>query len=256
MTAPATLAGPWDQELAVAIAAAEAAAAVFPPAGTIPDVRFKPDGSPVTDADLAANARILAVLRSAFPADAILSEELADDRARLSAHRVWIVDPLDGTRDFAEGSSDYAVHVALAVEGLPVVAAVAWPGTGEVYTAARPLAGYRAAITRTSMHPPLADFLERTGLGATAVRRGASVKLLLLAAGEVDLCLTLHDRENEWDSAAPGLIVTEAGGRATDADGRPFRYNQPDVRHRRGVLYSAGHHHAALVAVAQRCFPA
>lgn len=277
MTAPAALAGPWDQELAVAIAAAEAAAAVFPPVGTIPEVRHKPDGSPVTDADLAANARILAVLRSAFPADAILSEELADDRARLSAHRVWIVDPLDGTRDFAEGSSDYAVHVALAVEGLPVVAAVAWPGTGEVYTAvrgggaavqgprgtrrlhvapARPLAEYRAAITRTSMHPPLADFLERTRLGATAVRRGASVKLLLLAAGEFDLCLTLHDRENEWDSAAPGLIVTEAGGRATDADGRPFRYNQPDVRHRRGVLYSAGHHHAALVAVAQRCFPA
>lgn len=267
--------GPWDQELAVARAAAEAAVAVLPPPGAAPAATAKADGSPVTAADLAANARILAVLRSAVPADAILSEELADDPARLRAHRVWIVDPLDGTRDFVAGSGDYAVHVALAVEGVPVVAAVAWPADGALYTAvrgggalrhdaqgthplsvapARPLAQYRTGITRTAMHPALERFLARGGLAAAAVPRGASIKHLLLAAGALDCCVTLHGGEHEWDTAAPGLIVTEAGGTVTDADGVPFRYNQPDVRHHRGVLLSAGHHHAALAALAGECW--
>ena len=269
-------AGPWDQELAVARAAAEAAAAVFPPPGAAPAAERKPDGSPVTATDLAANARILAVLRTAFPADAILSEELADEPARLRAHRVWIVDPLDGTRDFIAGSGDYAVHVALAVEGVPVVAVVAWPAEDAIYTAvrgggawrhdaagshalkvaaARPLAAYRTGITRTAMHPALQRFLERGGLAGAAVPRGASIKHLLLAAGALDCCVTLHGGEHEWDTAAPGLIVTEAGGTVTDADGVPFRYNQPDVRHHRGVLLSAGHHHAALAALARECWP-
>ena len=105
------------------------------------------------------------------------------------------------------------------------------------------------------MHPALERFLARGGLAAAAVPRGASIKHLLLAGGALDCCVTLHDREHEWDTAAPGLIVTEAGGTVTDADGVPFRYNQPDVGHHRGVLLSAGHHHAALVALARECWP-
>ncbi len=269
-------AGAYGPELAMAIAAAERAVAVFPPPGTIPDVGRKPDGSPLTQFDLDANERIVATLRGAFPGDAILSEELADDRARLNASRVWIVDPLDGTRDFAEGSHDYAVHVALTVAGQPVVGVVACPALGQMYAAVagggaavrdaegarrirvaepRPLARYRTGITRTSMHPALERFLAVTGLVTGAVPRGASVKHLLLAEGALDLCVTLHDRENEWDSAAPGLIVLEAGGRVTDADGAPLRYNQADPRHRRGVLLSAGDHHAELVQRAKECFP-
>ncbi|MBK7716548.1 MAG: hypothetical protein IPI38_14160 [Gemmatimonadetes bacterium] len=163
---------------------------------------------------------------------------------------MWIVDPLDGTRDFVAGSGDCAVHVALAVEGVPVVAAVAWPADGAVYVAvrgggalrhdaqgahplsvapARPLAQYRTGITRTAMHPALERFLARGGLAAAAEPRGASIKHLLLAGGALDCCVTLHDREHGWDTAAPGLIVTEAGGTVTDADGVPFRYSQPDV---------------------------
>lgn len=271
-------AGELGRELMVAIAAAEQAAAVFPPPGASarPEIRQKPDGSPLTDFDLLANTRILDAIRAEFPADAILSEELADDPARLGESRVWIVDPLDGTRDFAEGSKDYAVHVALAVAGRPVVGVVACPAFGRLYAAvagggsavrsaegarrihvapARSLDLSRTGITRTSMHPALDQFLSRTGLAAGAVPRGASLKHMLLAEGALDLCVTLHDRENEWDTAAPGLVVTEAGGMATDADGAPFRYNRADVRHRRGVLLSTGHHHAELVAIARECFP-
>lgn len=271
-------AGEFAPELAVAIDAAERAAAVFPAPGTRanPEIRRKPDGSPLTEFDLLANTLIVAAIRAAFPADAILSEEVADDPARLGAARVWIVDPLDGTRDFAEGSHDYAVHVALAVAGQPVVGVVACPAFGRLYAAVmgggsavwspegsrrihvasvRPLSSSRTGITRTSMHPALTQFLSRTGLDVGAVPRGASLKHMLLAEGSLDLCVTLHDRENEWDTAAPGLIVTEAGGVATDADGAPFRYNRSDVRHRRGVLLSAGHHHSELVAAARECFP-
>lgn len=269
-------AGRFGPELAVAIAAAERAAAVFPPAGTIPEVERKPDGSPVTRFDLEANDRIVATLAAAFPGDVILSEELADDRARLNASRVWIVDPLDGTRDFVQGSPDYAVHVALTVAGQPVVGVVACPALGRLYAAAtaggaavrdgkgarpirvaesRPLVRYRTGITRTSMHPALERFLALTGLASGAVPRGASVKHMLLAEGALDLCATLHDRENEWDTAAPGLIVQEAGGTVTDADGALLRYNQADPRHRRGVLLSAGDHHAELVQRAKECFP-
>lgn len=272
-------AGEFGAELAVAIAAAERAAAVFPPPGASAplEVRQKPDGSPLTDFDLLANTRILDTIRAGFPTDAILSEELTDDPARLGASRVWIVDPLDGTRDFAEGSHDYAVHVALAIDGRPAVAVVACPAFGRFYAAVagggaavwstegvrrvhvaaeRPLALSRTGITRTSMHPALEQFLTRTGLAAGAVARGASLKHMLLAEGSLDQCVTLHDRENEWDTAAPGLIIIEAGGVATDAFGQPLRYNQADVRHRRGVLLSAGHHHTELVAAARECFPA
>ncbi len=271
--------GDWTAELEVACRLAGEAAGVLRrhyAAGAI-NTRHKPDRSPVTDADLDANAVIVAGLRASFPMDAILSEEQPDDPGRLTARRVWLVDPLDGTRDFISRTDDFAVHIALTQDGSPVVAAVAHPPTERVYAAVRgggatcrgpdgqrvlavargrPLASWRPGITRTAMHGPLQCFLDRTGFGPRAVPCGASVKALRLAAGELDVTVTLHARECEWDTCAPGLIVAEAGGRVTDADGRPFRYNQPDVHHRRGVVMSAGEHHAEVVAIAQACFPA
>lgn len=272
-------ADPWAIELEVATRLAGEAAAVLRrhyAAGGI-TARQKPDRSPVTDADLEANAVIVAGLRAAFPRDAILSEEEPDDPGRLSARRVWLVDPLDGTRDFISRTGDFAVHIALTDDGSPVVAAVAHPPTERIYTAlrgggaawrgpegesalavarGRPLASWRPGITRTALHGPLQCFLDRARFGPTAVPCGASVKALRLAAGELDVTVTLHGRECEWDTCAPGLIVVEAGGRVTDADGSPFRYNQPDVHHRRGVVMSAGDYHAEVVALARECFQA
>jgi 3'(2'),5'-bisphosphate nucleotidase len=275
----ALTAGEWARDLEVACNLAQDAAAVltrYYAAGGIA-AREKADRSPVTDADLEANAVIVSGLREAFPEDAILSEEEPDNTSRLAARRVWLVDPLDGTRDFVSRSGDFAVHVALALAGTPVVAAVAHPPADRLYAAVsgggaarldaegvrrlavargRPLQALRAGITRTARNAALDCFLKRTGLGAGAVPCGASVKALRLAEGDLDLTLTLHGRECEWDTCAPGLIVTEAGGRVTDADGRTFRYNQADVRHRRGVIMSAGDHHDQLVAFAQECYPA
>ncbi len=269
---------PWARELEVAARLAREAAAVIRrhyEASSLAITR-KADGSPVTAADLEADALIAHGLGEAFPGDAIRSEE-SSTQSPAGASRVWIVDPLDGTRDFLERSGDFAVHIALAVSGRPVVAAVALPALGGLYLAVRgsgaichtgsgaprslqvdrtrPLAEYRTGITRTAPSKALDCFLDRSGLRAGAVARGASVKQMLLAEGALDLCITLHDLESEWDSCAPGLIVEEAGGRVTDVDGCPLRYTQADPRHRRGVVMSAGPHHDAILAAARACLP-
>src|SRR5688572_15597896 len=110
---------PFRDELSVALAAAHAAGDIIRghyQRGPV-EPTAKPDGTPVTQADLEANQAIVAALRAAFPGDGVLAEETADDRSRLAHERVWIVDPIDGTRDFVQRSGQFAVHVALAVRG-------------------------------------------------------------------------------------------------------------------------------------------
>lgn len=233
----------------------------------------KADGSPVTAADREANAAIIAEIRSAFPDDSILSEESPDDPSRLGRRRVWIVDPLDGTRDFVNGTPDYAVHVALVIGGKPEVAAVAHPAERAVYLAQAgkgtqverndqigtpsvstrsKLGEIRVGVSRLSLTSRLSRMLEETPLGANVVRMGASVKWLAVATGALDAVITLSGTDREWDSCAPGLVVVEAGGMVTDIDGAPLRYNQPEPRHRRGIIISNGHCHEALRELAIR----
>jgi 3'(2'), 5'-bisphosphate nucleotidase len=265
----------YRHELQVAEVAARAAGAIvarYYEAGPIA-VEHKADASPVTAADRDANAAILEILRAAFPADAILSEETPDDGARLAASRVWIVDPLDGTRDFVHRTDEFAVHVGLAVDGEAVVGAVYLPVSGALFAAAR---GAGAAREQGGARAPLRVSAARTDLaigvsrhhlsdklraaldaGAAAPRRlitrtapvGASVKHMRVAAGELDAVINLSSGELEWDTCAPEVVIREAGGTYTDADGQPFRYNQPDPEHRRGSIASNGACHAAMIAL-------
>jgi 3'(2'),5'-bisphosphate nucleotidase len=228
----------------------------------------KPDGSPVTEADRAAGAWITAVLRAAFPGDWILSEEEADDPARLSRRRVWIVDPLDGTRDFVARTGQFSVHVGLAVDGAAVVGAVYQPVSATMYAAAAnggawrtrgrertrlavssigTPAALRVGTTRLNTTGRLSRFLSDTGLYTRAVAMGASVKHMAMAEGALDACINLSPGEQEWDTCAPEVVIREAGGAFTDGDGRPFRYNQPDLGHYRGSIASNGASHGALV---------
>jgi 3'(2'), 5'-bisphosphate nucleotidase len=228
----------------------------------------KPDGSPVTEADRAAGAWIAAVLRAAFPGDWILSEEDADDPARLHRRRVWIVDPLDGTRDFVARTGQFSVHVGLAVDGAAVVGAVYQPVSATMYAAAanggawrtrgrerarlavssaREPAALRVGTTRLNATSRLSRFLADTGLDARSVAMGASVKHMAMTEGALDACVNLSPGEQEWDTCAPEVVIREAGGAFTDGDGRPFRYNQPDLGHYRGSIASNGACHGALV---------
>lgn len=240
-------------------------------------VETKPDDSPVTVADRQANDAILGLLRATFPSDAVLSEETPDDRARLGCSRVWIVDPLDGTRDFVAGTGDFCVHVALAVDGIPTVGVVHQPiadatfqavrGQGAVVdaqgartplqvSATAGIAEVRVGVSRLNISADLRHALAASGLDGRAVPLGASVKLMALARGTLDAVVSFTAAEREWDTCAPEVIVREAGGRYTDLDGSALGYNQPDTARRRGTLVSNGACHPGLLALLGPAFQA
>jgi 3'(2'), 5'-bisphosphate nucleotidase len=183
--------------------------------------------------DRAANASILAGLARWRPDDAVLSEESIDDPARLDRARVWIVDPLDGTREYAEMRPDWAVHVALAVGGAPRLGAVAIPARGLLFRSDRAApppsrAGpLKLVVSRT--RPPAEAAALAALLGAELVALGsAGVKAMAVVAGEADLYYHAGG-QHEWDNCAPVAIALAAGLHASRLDGGPLRYNQADT---------------------------
>jgi 3'(2'), 5'-bisphosphate nucleotidase len=167
------------------------------------------------------------------PDDSVLSEEAAEDPARLGAERVWIIDPLDGTREYGEGREDWAVHVALAIGGRPGPSAVALPARGAVFSSAQIVAAQteddaplRIAVSR-SRAPEIAQRVA-DDLGAELVPMGsAGVKAIAVLTGEVDAYLHAGG-QYEWDSAAPVGVVSASGLHCSRIDGSPLVYNRPD----------------------------
>lgn len=181
--------------------------------------------------DAVANAFILQILKHHRPDDALLSEEEAADPKRLESQRVWVVDPLDGTREFSERRSDWAVHVALAVDGIPAASAVALPGLGQTLTSAAPSGlqpvsskPLRILVSRT--RPPAVALKVAELLGAELVPMGsAGAKAMAVLCGEADAYLHAEG-QYEWDSAAPVGVAHAAGLHVSRIDGSPMRYNQ------------------------------
>jgi 3'(2'), 5'-bisphosphate nucleotidase len=225
-----TWAGLSDTELAaeLARAAGRGLLELRAEVGELPPDEVKKRG------DAAAQRALAAGLAAARPGDAVLSEEATDDAARLDAARVWIIDPLDGTREYSEGRSDWAVHVALWADGDLVAGAVALPGLGTVLTsdpapvvpprnAAAPL---RMAVSRS--RPPAIATGVAESLGADLVAMGsAGFKVASVVRGEADLYVH-GGGQYEWDSAAPVAVALAAGLHASRLDGSPLRYNQAD----------------------------
>ncbi len=204
------------------------------------DIGFHDPGGLGAAGDKRANQLILDRLRVERPDDGVLSEEAHDDLARLKLERVWIIDPLDGTREFSTpGRDDWAVHVALwqRTNGVAQItdAAVALPARGEVYrsdtvTAAasggaadRPL---RVAVS-ASRPPSLLYRLRHTMALETVPIGSAGAKAMAVVRGDVDAYLHAGGQW-EWDSAAPAGVVLAAGLHASRLDGSPLEYNQPD----------------------------
>jgi len=183
------------------------------------------------EGDRSSHEFIMQELRRARPDDAVLSEEAADDPARLTAARVWIVDPLDGTREYGEGRSDWAVHVALVIDCVVVASAVALPGLGVTLTADPPSVlepphdgGPRLVVSRT--RPPAIAERVATALGGELVPLGsAGAKAMAVVRGEADVYLH-SGGQYEWDSAAPVGVAAAAGLHTSRIDGSPLRYNQ------------------------------
>lgn len=179
--------------------------------------------------DAEANALILARLRAARPEDAILSEESADDPVRLHRSRVWIVDPLDGTREFGERREDWAVHVALAIDGSPAVGAVALPRLGLTLASDTPPALLpaqtppRMLVSRTRASRLCADV--GGAIGAVHVGMGsAGAKAMAVVRGEAEIYLH-SGGQHQWDNCAPVAVALAAGLHASRIDGSPIVYN-------------------------------
>jgi 3'(2'), 5'-bisphosphate nucleotidase len=184
--------------------------------------------------DHGSNDYLLDRLAHLRPGDAVLSEESADSPARLAAERVWIIDPLDGTRQFTmPGRDDWAVHVALHTEGLGITAAaVAMPALGEVRSTVDPIpvptpARTRPRVVVSDSRPPEFVGPVADALGAALVPMGsAGAKAMAVVRGDADAYLHAGGQW-EWDSAAPVGVAVAAGLRACRIDGSPLRYNQP-----------------------------
>ena len=185
------------------------------------------------EGDRLSNELILARLAVARPEDAILSEESKDSPVRLERERVWIIDPLDGTREWGEGRTDWAVHVALAFNGIPKVAAVALPGQQKLLSTVEPpppvaphSGPIRLLVSRTRP-PAIAQYLAGV-LDAELVPLGsAGAKAMAVVLGDADV-YAHGGGQYEWDSAAPVGVATAAGCHCSRLDGAPLVYNQAD----------------------------
>jgi 3'(2'), 5'-bisphosphate nucleotidase len=183
--------------------------------------------------DATANQFLVHALREQRPEDGLLSEESQDTEARLSKERVWIVDPVDGTREYGEARTDWAVHVALAVNGCPVIGAVALPGLGEVLRSdqpgvlPQPPARLRMVVSRTRPAHEATQVAEK--LGAELVPMGsAGAKAMSILRGEADIYLH-SGGQYEWDSCAPAAVAEAWGLHCSRIDGSPLVYNQKDT---------------------------
>jgi 3'(2'), 5'-bisphosphate nucleotidase len=182
--------------------------------------------------DQTANQFLVHALRDQRPDDGLLSEEMKCDGLRLAQRRVWIVDPVDGTREYGEGRDDWAVHVGLAIDGVAVVGAVALPGLGVTLSTddLPPLAPIklppRILVSRT--RPAREAIAVADALGGELVPMGsAGAKAMAVVRGEAEIYLHLGG-QYEWDNCAPAAVALAAGLHVSRADGSPLRYNRAD----------------------------
>jgi myo-inositol-1(or 4)-monophosphatase len=234
--------------------AARIALAAWPGAGHAVETWEKTPGNPVCAADLAVDAFLRRELGRLLPSAGWLSEETVDDPARLACGLIWLVDPIDGTRDFIRGRKGWAVSVALISEGRPLIGMLAAPAREEDWIGVSGQGswrnGERLQASRRTEFPGArvpADSLpkEDRDLAMVAKPNSIALRAAMVAADEADLLATLR-WGFEWDIAAAALIAREAGAAISDAFGHPLNYNKRDPR-AFGLLVSAPGIHACAV---------
>lgn len=250
-----------DLDLAIR-AAREAGAALMHYFRRAGEVWYKGPDQPVTAADLAADRMLRDALLGERPSYGWLSEESVDSPDRLGKSRVWVVDPLDGTRSFVEGKPEFAVSVGLASGGEAILGVVFNPATDELYQAAAgggaflngepirvsPLAGgLRPVAVASGFEIETREFAPFREVWDTRVLGSTTCKMVRVADGRAHVFLSPGEKQ-EWDVCAADRIVREAGGRVTDLAGAEIRYNRPDPRVR-GVLVTGGIPHDEVLAL-------
>ncbi len=258
----------FTQEKDRAIEAARAAGAIirsFYSTSYTVDYKDQRKDSPVTIADRDANQKIHDILQAAFPQYGWLSEETVDSPERLSRQRVWLVDPLDGTKEFIDKIPEFGVSIALTENGQPVVGVVYNPIHDQLFWAVR---GQGTWYQEQRLQVTATDRLSTATILASRseTKRGewkkfnsqfnthqigsAAYKLALIARGDADATFTLTPK-NEWDICAGVLLVEEAGGQVSHLDGRPMTFNQPKTL-LQGLIASNRHLHTQLLQLVAR----
>jgi len=236
------------------------------------EVDSKTENEPVTEADRLASDLIVSALRAAFPNDSVLSEEVPDDGSRLGQRRVWMVDPIDGTKDFIRGDLGYAVMIGLCIDGRPRIGIVAQPPTRITYagyvdgnervawqqegeapriplqpTAKSETGDIRLVASKSHRGPEIDAVRAALAIKNELNIGGVGMKMSLVASGACDLYVYPGDKTKLWDSCAPEAILTAAGGRVSDLSGNLLRYDEPELYNKRGLIASNGPLHPRVV---------
>lgn len=223
----------------------------------------------VTAADREANDLIVKRLLTEFPNDGILAEESVDTESRLQKDRVWLIDPMDGTKNFIQRDGDFAVQIGLAIAGQAVVGVVYQPVRDVLYRAVRDGGAWMEendapahrmsvsnqtkpnemvlASSRSHRSPRMERVVSEFGFKKEMQRGSVGVKIGLIAEQQADLYLHLSPSTKQWDTCAPEIILAEAGGRLTDLFGQPLRYNGPRIDNRNGVVATNGVAHQMVI---------
>lgn len=236
-------------------------------------VEYKNGNEPVTEADKSANNHIVARVREMYPDDGVLSEESKDDLSRLTKDRVWIIDPLDGTKEFIARNGEFSIMIGLAIRGEPVMGVVLQPEANLIYLGARGIGAYleedgeriplhvsdtsrtnqMVLVSSRSHRQQITDKM-RSAMRITSERVSGSVglKVGLIARKLADLYLHPSPGCKEWDLCAPQAVLEAAGGKMTDCWGNRLIYNQRDVRAHNGLVATNGVIHDQIVETVAR----
>ena len=238
------------------------------------EVEMKPGDEPVTVADRRASELIVSGLAASFPDDPIISEELTPAPGALGAPRFWLVDPIDGTKDFIRGEDGYSVMIGLVCDGKPTVGVVYQPAIDRLYHGTpdgsyvddrgevRPLAvspvatAAEARLVASKSHRSTDIDRVKQELGIVNELNLGSVglKLCVIAAGVRDLYVNPAAKTKAWDTCAPEAILVPAGGRLSDLFGKPINYTH-ELAHRRGLVGSNARIHDEVVGKLSTLFP-
>jgi len=264
----------YEHEIQVATELARAAGAVllkhyYSPFLVEQKINALDEIEEVTAADREANELIVTRLQKEFPDDGILAEESTDSDHRLEKDRVWLIDPMDGTKNFIARDGDFAVQIGLAIGGESVVGVVYQPVRGVLYRAARDRGAWMEeedrpaarmsvssqtkpsemvlASSRSHRSPRMERVVSEFGFKNETRRGSVGVKIGLIAERQADLYLHLSPSTKQWDTCGPEAILAEAGGRLTDLFGQPLRYNGLRIDNRNGIVATNGAAHEMVI---------
>lgn len=241
------------------------------------DIEYKNEDEPVTEADRSSNRHIIKRITEAFPDDAILSEEAEDDLARLDNDRVWIIDPLDGTKEFIARNGEFSIMIGLAIKGEAVLGAVMHPEPRLLYAGAKGHGAFLVEegseerfeltvsdtkdpremliVCSRSHRPKIVDQAARDlRISRERISGSVGIKAGLIARQLADFYPHAAPGCKEWDLCAPHALIEAAGGKMTDCWGQPITYNHADIRVHNGLVATNGKAHDKVIkAVAKAC---